>query len=79
MTHNTSEVFGSEALSKFNFDSWIVALVLGLVFILWFGLAARKATAGVPSKGQAFVEIILEFIDGQVKDTFHGDRRSVTP
>jgi F-type H+-transporting ATPase subunit a len=79
LTHNTSEVFGSEALSKFNFDSWIVALVLGLLFILWFGLAARKATAGVPSKGQAFVEIILEFIDGQVKDTFHGDRRSVTP
>ncbi|KRB03360.1 F0F1 ATP synthase subunit A [Lysobacter sp. Root690] len=79
LTHNTSEVFGSDALSKFNFDSWIVALVLGLLFILWFGLAARKATAGVPSKGQAFVEIILEFIDGQVKDTFHGDRRTVTP
>jgi len=33
----------------------------------------------VPSKGQAFVELILEFIDGQVKDSFHGDRRSITP
>ena len=75
LTHNTGEVFGGQ----FHFDTWIVSLALGLAFLLWFGLAARKATAGVPSKGQAFVEIIFEFIDGQVKDTFHGDRRSVAP
>lgn len=75
LTHNTTEVFGG----SFHFDSWAVALALGLMFITWFGLAARKATSGVPSKGQAFVEMIVEFIDGQVKDTFHGDRRSVTP
>ncbi|UXI70624.1 F0F1 ATP synthase subunit A [Tahibacter amnicola] len=74
LTHNTIQIG-----SGFNFDSWIVALVLGLIFVMWFGSKARKATAGVPSKGQAFVEIILEFVDGQVKDTFHGDRRSVTP
>ena len=73
--HNTVEVLGGQ----FNLDSWLVGLALGLVFILWFGLAARRATPGVPSKGQAFVEIIVEFVDGQVKDTFHGDRRSVTP
>jgi len=63
----------------FHIDTWIVSLILGLVFITWFGLFARKATSGVPSKGQAFVELILEFIDGQVKDSFHGDRRSLTP
>ncbi|MDR1075285.1 MAG: F0F1 ATP synthase subunit A [Xanthomonadaceae bacterium] len=75
LSHNITEVMGRQ----FHFDSWIVALVLGLVFVFWFGLYARKASAGVPSKGQAFVEMVLEFIDGQVKDTFNGDRRSVTP
>ena len=75
LTHNTIDVFGG----KFNVDSWAVALGLGLIFVLWFGLFARKATAGVPGKGQAFVEMILEFIDGQVKDTYNGDRRSITP
>lgn len=75
LTHNTIDVFGG----KFNVDSWAVALGLGLIFVLWFGLFARKATAGVPGKGQAFVELILEFIDGQVKDTYNGDRRSITP
>ncbi len=75
LTHNTIDVFGH----GFNVDSWAVALGLGLIFVLWFGLFARKATAGVPGKGQAFVEMVLEFIDGQVKDTYNGDRRSITP
>ena len=62
-----------------HLDSVTVSLVLGVFFCLWFWLKARKATAGVPSKGQAFVEIILEFVDGQVKDVFHGDRRVLGP
>lgn len=73
--HNSGPLLGGQ----FNFDSWAVALGLGLLFVLWFGLAARRATAGVPGKGQAFVELVLEFVDGQVKDSFHGDRSSVTP
>lgn len=60
-------------------DSLAVSLVLGAVFCLWFWLFARKATSGVPSKGQALVELAIEFVDTQVKDTFHGDRRTVTP
>src|SRR5580693_3396496 len=64
---------------KIHVDSLVVSFVLGALFCLWFWLAARKATSGVPSKGQAFVEIIVEFVDTQVKDTFHGDRRTVTP
>ena len=75
LQQNAIEVGGG----AFHIDTWVVSLVIGLVFILWFGFFARKATAGVPSKGQAFVEMILEFIDNQVKDSFHGDRRSITP
>ena len=36
----------------------------------------RGATSGVPGKRQAFVELAIEFIDGQVKNTFHGDRHA---
>ena len=75
LTQHAIEVGGG----AFHIDTWAVSLVLGLVFISWFGFFARRATAGVPTKGQAFVEMILEFIDGQVKDSFHGDRRSITP
>ena len=75
LTHNTTEVFGS----TFHVDSWVVALLVGLLgcFLLW--TQARKATSGVPSKPQAFVELVVEFVDSQVKDTFHGDRRFIAP
>ena len=74
LTHNSGMVLGG----NFHWDSWLVSLGLGLVFCLWFGLKARSATAGVPGKGQAFVEIVIEFVDSQVKDAvFHGDRRFI--
>ena len=62
-----------------NVDSWAMGLGLGLLFCLWFWSQARKATAGVPSKGQAFVEMVVEFVDGQVKDVFHGNRALIAP
>ena len=62
-----------------HIDSITVSLVLGVLFCLWFWMKARKATAGVPGRGQAFVEIVLEFVDGQVKDVFHGNRKFIAP
>ncbi len=75
LTHNTGQLFGG----SFHWDSWLVSLGLGLIFVLWFGLLARKATAGVPGRAQAFVEIVVEWVDTQVKDVFHGDRRFIAP
>ena len=39
----------------------------------------RKATSGVPTKTQAFVELAVDFVDEQVKGIFHGDRKFVAP
>jgi len=75
LTHWKVQVLGHD----FHLDSWMVALAVGLLgcFLLW--TQARKATSGVPSKPQAFVEMVVEFVDSQVKDTFHGDRRFIAP
>ena len=59
-----------------NVDTFVMSIVLGLIAIGLVWLVARKATSGVPSKGQAFVELIFGFIDDQVKNIFHGDRHS---
>lgn len=75
LTHNTKQF----SFGAFHMDSWIVALSLGLLASLWLWWYARKATAGVPSKGQAFVELVVEFVDSEVKNTFHGDRRFIAP
>src|ERR1700678_2574377 len=66
-------------LSVINWDSLLISLVLGLLFVGAFYLAARTATAGVPGKFQNFVEILVEFVDGQVKDTFHGTNKLLAP
>jgi F-type H+-transporting ATPase subunit a len=52
--------------------------VLGIGFLWW---VVKGATAGVPNRRQAFVELMIDFIDEQVKGIFtHGDRhRFVAP
>ena len=46
------------------------------MFVGFFCLVARKATAGVPGKFQNFVELLVEFVDTQVNDTFHGHEQA---
>lgn len=55
-------------------DSLVVSVILGIIGIGLFWWVARGATAGIPTKRQAFVELAFEFIDEQVKGIFHGER-----
>lgn len=66
-------------LSVINWDSVLVSVGLGVLFVASFYAAARTATAGVPGKFQNFVEIIVTFVDNQVKDTFHGKNPLLAP
>ncbi|MGQ7246221.1 F0F1 ATP synthase subunit A [Halomonas sp. V046] len=52
---------------------------LGLLFIWLFKKAANTATTGVPGALQNFVELMVEFVDNSVKDTFHGKSRLIAP
>jgi len=75
-------VTGAEGIVNFNVlnvDTLIMSAVLGLLFLVLFRLAAGKATAGVPGKFQAFVEIAVEAVDNQVREIFHGDRSFLAP
>ena len=53
--------------SVYNLDSILWAVLLGVVgsFFLW--KAARAATAGVPGRFQAAVEILVEMVDTQAR------------
>ncbi|HEX6154494.1 MAG TPA: F0F1 ATP synthase subunit A [Burkholderiales bacterium] len=64
-----------------NVDSVLVGILLGVVGIGFLWWVVRGATSGVPNKRQAFVELLFDFIDEQVKGVFHhGDRnRFVAP
>ena len=75
LQHNVQEVGGY----MFNVDSLLVGFLTGALVLGWFWSVARKASAGVPTRTQAFVELAIEFVEGQVKDSFHGDRRFIAP
>jgi F-type H+-transporting ATPase subunit a len=62
-------------------DTLITSIVLGVVGLGFLWWILRGATSGVPNKRQAFVELLIEFIDDQVKGLFHhGDRnRFIAP
>ena len=62
-----------------NVDSLAIAVILGVVFLSFFRLAAKQASTGVPSKFQAAIEFCIEFIDESVKDTFHVKNPLIAP
>lgn len=62
-----------------NVDTLGFSVVLGVLFLWMFRSVAKKATTGVPGKLQAFIEIIVEFVDENVKDTFHGKNNLIAP
>ncbi|MFT7128846.1 MAG: F-type H+-transporting ATPase subunit a [Gammaproteobacteria bacterium] len=75
---------GGEEASAMGFnaihiDSMAWSIGLGLIFCLLFRSVAKKASSGVPSGIMNLVEMIVDFVDSNVKDTFHGRNPIVAP
>ena len=62
-----------------NVDSMFWSILLGLIFLFLFRVVAKKPSASKPGRWQAFVEIIVELVDGAVKETFHGKSKLIAP
>lgn len=63
----------------FHLDTLGWSIFMGLLFVGIFGFVARRATSGVPGGLQNFVEVCVDFIEGIVKDTFHGKNPVIAP
>src|SRR5579863_2564277 len=76
------EAHGIVDFSVIHWDSVFFSVVLAVLFGGAFFIAARRSVrsgAVVPGKFQNFVELIVEFVDNQVKDTFSGTSRLIAP
>lgn len=62
-----------------HLDSMMWAIGLGVIAMWLFKKAADNLTAGVPGPLQNFVEMIVEFADNSVKETFHGKNEMIGP
>ena len=74
LTHGSKQ-FGDGGFWTIHFDSLSVAAALGLIGIGFIWWVVRGATSGVPNRRQAFVELLVGFVDNQAKGIFRqGDR-----
>lgn len=62
-----------------HLDTIGFSLVLGFLFLFLFYRASRKMNTGIPSKFQNFVEIIIDFINDNVRSSFYGNNPMVAP
>jgi F-type H+-transporting ATPase subunit a len=76
---NRTISFGEGPFWTLHVDTLVTSVVIGVIAFGFLWLVVRGATAGVPGKRQAFVELAVNFVDDQVKGIFHGDRSFVAP
>ena len=75
----TAEKAKEMGFTAIHLDSMGWSIGLGIVFCLLFWMVAKAANAGIPGKFQSAIEMIIEFVDSSVRDTFHGKSRLIAP
>ena len=70
---------GEGSFWTLHVDTFVTTLILGALCFGFLWWITRKATSGVPSKTQAFVELAIGFVNDQVKSVYHGDSKLVAP
>ncbi|WP_133408513.1 F0F1 ATP synthase subunit A [Parashewanella tropica] len=77
--HHLTNLTVGDGVWAWHADSLFFSVGLGVLFLWLFRSVAKKATTGVPGKLQCFVEMIVEFVDNSVKETFHGKNALIAP
>jgi F-type H+-transporting ATPase subunit a len=78
--HNASAAqSGPIDFSVIHYDTILWSVLLAAFAAIFLIAAARRATAGVPSRFQAFVEMIVELVEDQSKAIVHGNRSFIAP
>ena len=79
IVHHLTNLHTGEGFWNLHLDSMFYSVLLAVVFGGSFYLAARTATSGIPGSWQNFVEMMVDFVDVQVKDSYHGSSKLIAP
>ncbi len=77
--HHLTNLSIGDGFWTLHLDTLLFSIVLGVLFISLFRYAALRAVAGVPGRLQNFVEVMLEFVEHQVRGSFSGRNRLMAP
>jgi F-type H+-transporting ATPase subunit a len=75
-THHQEKIVD---FSIINMDTIFWSVFAGVIGSFFMFMAARKATADVPGRFQAFVEMVVEMVEDQSKGIVHGNRSFIAP
>jgi F-type H+-transporting ATPase subunit a len=78
LAHSAAEA-SAMGFWSFNVDTLFWSVVLGVSFFLLFRSVAKKANSGVPTRFQSAIEMIVEFVDTSVRESFHGTSQFIAP
>ena len=78
LAHSAEEA-GSMGFWAIHLDTMFWSILLGMLFLWGFHTAAKRATSGVPSSWQSFVEIVYDFVETNVRGSFSGRNPLIRP
>ncbi len=76
--HSTQEA-SEMGFWAINVDSMMISVLLGILFIALFRFGIKGATSGKPGAFQNFLEIIVEFVQSNVKNSFYAKNDLIGP
>lgn len=77
--HHLTNLHVGEGFMTWNIDTMVISALLGALIVFVGMRVTANATDGVPGGFQNFVESILEFVQGQVRDSFPGHNPIIAP
>ena len=79
LTHLARPVAEGGGFWTVHWDTVITTLVVGAITFGFLWLVVRGATAGVPGRRQAVVELLVDFVQGQAMSIYHGASKLIAP
>lgn len=79
IVHHLTPLSAGHGFWTLHLDTLFFSTLVGGLFVWFFKTVAERATSGVPGLAQNFAEMLVEFVDTQVKDSFHGRSELIAP
>ncbi len=79
INHHLTHLTVGQGFWTVHLDTLVISWILGAAFLALFYFVGRHATSGVPGRWQNFVEMMLEMVNRQVLDTYHGKNKLIAP
>jgi F-type H+-transporting ATPase subunit a len=71
---------GNGGFWTLNLDTTLISLFIGIIFAGIFRFIAKTMTCTTaPGKLQCFIEMVVEFVDKTVRESFHGKNELIAP